>query len=174
MHKHFQMSSYISRIFTINKPPEILFGHTMHLNVHIIHVGASIAVEVGFWSLVGNLPQRLRSVPTMVSGQHVKVDSLSFLEGWCSWLCILGPKNDLREDTVPSIRIGKNEVLYTSNVIFLFFSVWRSAGATGFARSYNPIGSVSSCYLHFLYYFENKEMIPPCRTTFQICKKLSG
>ena len=48
MHKHFQMSSYISRIFTINKPPEILFGHTMHLNVHIIHVGASIAVEVGF------------------------------------------------------------------------------------------------------------------------------
>ena len=36
-----------------------------------------------------------------------------------------------------------------------------SAGATGFARSYNPIGSVSSCYLHFLYYFENKEMNPP-------------
>ena len=90
MHKHFQMSSYISRIFTINKPPEILFGHTMHLNVHIIHVGASIAVEVGFWSLLGNLPQRLRSVPTMVSGQHVKVDSLSFLEGWCCDLWILG------------------------------------------------------------------------------------
>ena len=89
MHKHFQMSSYISRIFTINKPPEILFGHTMHLNVHIIHVGASIAVEVGFWSLVGNLPQGLRSVPTMVSGQHVKVDSLSFLEGWCCDLWIL-------------------------------------------------------------------------------------